>query len=305
MLRRCCQKLLTEKKTKAIYDSWDKHELAVSKGYHYQYPRNVLQRNMGGNDFFEIGRFSNLSASEWSWASLIFDMNNDGLKDIIISNGIYKDLLDRDYLNYISDQQLVSNLIKTKKEGIRKLIDLMPSEPVKNQVYFNKENFLFEEVTDKIGFSMETFSNGLAYSDLNNDGNLDIVVNNVNMPAMIYRNNHRSNNSIQFLLKFEGENVDGIGSKIILKFENGKKSMIEHFPSRGFQSSISNKLHFGIGNNIDVDSVFVIWPNNKISFFENLKANEIHELDINKGEKFNKELNYLLGINEIRYRGKK
>ena len=95
---------------------------------------------MGGNDFFEIGRFSNLSASEWSWASLIFDMNNDGLKDIIISNGIYKDLLDRDYLNYISDQQLVSNLIKTKKEGIRKLIDLMPSEPVKNQVYFNKEN---------------------------------------------------------------------------------------------------------------------------------------------------------------------
>ena len=226
-------------------------------------------------------------------------MNNDGLKDIIISNGIYKDLLDRDYLNYISDQQLVSNLIKTKKEGIRKLIDLMPSEPVKNQVYFNKENFLFEEVTDKIGFSMETFSNGLAYSDLNNDGNLDIVVNNVNMPAMIYRNNHRSNNSIQFLLKFEGENVDGIGSKIILKFENGKKSMIEHFPSRGFQSSISNKLHFGIGNNIDVDSVFVIWPNNKISFFENLKANEIHELDINKGEKFNKELNYLLGINEI------
>jgi len=292
-------KTFNRKKTKAIYDSWDKHELAVSKGYHYQYPRNVLQRNMGGNDFFEIGRFSNLSASEWSWASLIFDMNNDGLKDIIISNGIYKDLLDRDYLNYISDQQLVSNLIKTKKEGIRKLIDLMPSEPVKNQVYFNKENFLFEEVTDKIGFSMETFSNGLAYSDLNNDGNLDIVVNNVNMPAMIYRNNHRSNNSIQFLLKFEGENVDGIGSKIILKFENGMKSMIEHFPSRGFQSSISNKLHFGIGNNIDVDSVFVIWPNNKISFFENLKANEIHELDINKGEKFNKELNYLLGIKKI------
>ena len=131
-------KTFNRKKTKAIYDSWDKHELAVSKGYHYQYPRNVLQRNMGGNDFFEIGRFSNLSASEWSWASLIFDMNNDGLKDIIISNGIYKDLLDRDYLNYISDQQLVSNLIKTKKEGIRKLIDLMPSEPVKNQVYFNK-----------------------------------------------------------------------------------------------------------------------------------------------------------------------
>ena len=104
-------KTFNRKKTKAIYDSWDKHELAVSKGYHYQYPRNVLQRNMGGNDFFEIGRFSNLSASEWSWASLIFDMNNDGLKDIIISNGIYKDLLDRDYLNYISDQQLVLSLI--------------------------------------------------------------------------------------------------------------------------------------------------------------------------------------------------
>ena len=295
-------KTFDRKKTKAVYDSWDKHELAVSKGYHYQYPRNVLQRNMGGNDFFEIGRFSNLSASEWSWASLIFDMNNDGFKDIIISNGIYKDLLDRDYLNYISDQQLVSNLIKTKKEGIKKLIDLMPSDPVKNQVYLNKENFLFEEVTDKIGFNMKTFSNGLAYSDLDNDGSLDIIINNVNMPAMIYQNNYQSNNSIQFLLKYDGNNIDGIGSKIILKLDNGKKSMLEHFPSRGFQSSISNKLHFGIGNSIKVDSVFVIWPDNKISVFEDLKANEIHLLDFNKGKKINKKLDYLSEIKKIDFK---
>ena len=295
-------KTFDRKKTKAVYDSWDKHELAVSKGYHYQYPRNVLQRNMGGNDFFEIGRFSNLSASEWSWASLIFDMNNDGFKDIIISNGIYKDLLDRDYLNYISDQQLVSNLIKTKKEGIKKLIDLMPSDPVKNQVYLNKENFLFEEVTDKIGFSMKTFSNGLAYSDLDNDGSLDIITNNVNMPAMIYQNNYQSNNSIQFLLKYDGNNIDGIGSKIILKLDNGKKSMLEHFPSRGFQSSISNKLHFGIGNSIEVDSVFVIWPNNKISVFKDLKANEVHLLDFNNGKKINKKLDYLSEIKKIDFK---
>ena len=295
-------KTFDRKKTKAVYDSWDKHELAVSKGYHYQYPRNVLQRNMGGNDFFEIGRFSNLSASEWSWASLIFDMNNDGFKDIIISNGIYKDLLDRDYLNYISDQQLVSNLIKTKKEGINKLIDLMPSDPVKNQVYLNKENFLFEEVTDKIGFNMKTFSNGLAYSDLDNDGSLDIIINNVNMPAMIYQNNYQSNNSIQFLLKYDGNNIDGIGSKIILKLDNGKKSMLEHFPSRGFQSSISNKLHFGIGNSIEVDSVFVIWPDNKISVFEDLKANEIHLLDFNKVKKNNKKLDYLSDIKKIDFK---
>tara|TARA_Y100000385_G_scaffold216519_1_gene225486 strand:- start:6453 stop:9653 length:3201 start_codon:yes stop_codon:yes gene_type:complete len=295
-------KTFDRKKTKAVYDSWDKHELAVSKGYHYQYPRNVLQRNMGGNDFFEIGRFSNLSASEWSWASLIFDMNNDGFKDIIISNGIYKDLLDRDYLNYISDQQLVSNLIKTKKEGINKLIDLMPSDPVKNQVYLNKENFLFEEVTDKIGFNMKTFSNGLAYSDLDNDGSLDIIINNVNMPAMIYQNNYQSNNSIQFLLKYDGNNIDGIGSKIILKLDNGKKSMLEHFPSRGFQSSISNKLHFGIGNSIEVDSVFVIWPDNKISVFEDLKANEIHLLDFNKVKKINKKLDYLSDIKKIDFK---
>ena len=295
-------KTFDRKKTKAVYDSWDKHALAVSKGYHYQYPRNVLQRNMGDNDFFEIGRFSNLSASEWSWASLIFDMNNDGFKDIIISNGIYKDLLDRDYLNYISDQQLVSNLIKTKKEGIKKLIDLMPSDPVKNQVYLNKENFLFEEVTDKIGFSMKTFSNGLAYSDLNNDGSLDIIVNNVNMPAMIYQNNYQSNNSIQFLLKYDGNNIDGIGSKIILKLDNGKKSMLEHFPSRGFQSSISNKLHFGIGNSIEVDSVFVIWPNKKISVFKDLKANEVHLLDFNNGKKIDKKLDYLSDTKKVDFK---
>lgn len=269
-------KSFKRKKTKAIYDSWDKHDLAVSKGYHYQYPRNVLQKNSGNNNFFEIGRFSNLSASDWSWASMMLDLNNDGLKDIFISNGIYKDLLDRDYLNYMSNQERVSNLIKSEEEVIKKLIDIIPSNPVKNQVYLNRGDFLFEDVSDEYGFGAKTFSNGLSYSDLDNDGNLDIIINNVNMPAMIYRNNSTDHKSITFSLYGDEKNPFAIGSKVVLFYENGKKGMLEHFPSRGFQSSVTHKLHFGIGDVEKIDSMYIFWPDNKTSLLKNLPTNKTH-----------------------------
>ncbi len=274
-------KSLERKKTKAVYDSWDKHQLAISKGYYYQYPRNVLQRNYGNSGFLEIGRYSNLAATEWSWASMIFDMDNDGLRDVFIANGIFKDLLDRDYLAYMANKERISNLMKSGDEVIKKLIDIMPSKAVKNNIYKNNGDFNFTEFTDKWGFDSPSFSNGMAYGDLDNDGDQDIVINNVNMRSFVYnnQNNNQKSKSISFHLQGIENNKNAIGTKLTIYYGKGKSSMTEHFPSRGFQSSISNKIHFGVGNTQKIDSLIVSWPNNKISKLYNLKTNITHNID--------------------------
>ena len=205
---------LKRKKTKAIYDSWDKFKLRESKGYSKQFPRNVLQRNMGKNGFFEIGRKTGVAATEWSWASLLFDMDNDGLRDIFIANGINKDLLDRDYLSYMANEEQVRMLIQKKEGVIKKLIDIMPSKEVPNFAYQNKGSFNFENVTSKWGLDQPSFSNGNSYADLDNDGDLDLVINNVNMEAFVYQNKNdiKSRGSVQIELIGNKPNSKGVGS---------------------------------------------------------------------------------------------
>ena len=273
-------KSLKRKKTKAIYESWDKYSLANSKGYYHQFPRNVLQRNYGPSGFLEIGRYSGVSATDWSWASMIFDMDNDGLRDVFIANGIYKDLLDRDYLAYMANTERIRNMIKKEEEVIKKLIDIMPSKAIKNIAYKNNGEFNFTDFSDPWGFDLPTFSNGMSYGDLDNDGDLDIVINNVNMPALVYKNNSNidENKSISFELIGKEKNKNAVGSKIIIKYANNKQSMIENFPSRGFQSSIPNRLHFGVGNVKEIDSAIIYWPNNKVSYHTNLETNKTHKI---------------------------
>ena len=133
---------LARKKTKATYESWDKYQLAVNKGYAHQFPRNAVQRNTK-NGFFEVSRMSELAGTEWSWASLLFDMDNDGLKDIFISNGIYKDLLDRDYLAFMANETNIRSMIQQGNDVITKLIDAMPSQAVPNQAFRNEGDFGF------------------------------------------------------------------------------------------------------------------------------------------------------------------
>ena len=283
-------KSLKRKKTKAVYDSWDKHQLAVSKGYFYQYPRNVLQRNYGDSGFLEIGRYSGLAATEWSWASMIFDMDNDGLRDVFISNGIFKDLLDRDYLSYMANKERISNLMKSGDEVIKKLIDIMPSNAVKNNIYKNNGAFNFTEFTDKWGFGTPSFSNGMAFGDLDNDGDLDIIINNVNMKSFVYKNQNNNNNSksISFTLKGINNNKNSIGAKLKIYYGKGKFSMSEQFPSRGFQSSISNKIHFGVKDTDVIDSLIISWPNSQISKLYNLKTNKNHFIEQQNIEKYDK-----------------
>ena len=264
---------LSRKKLKASYENWDKHELAKSKGYGNQFPRNVLQRNMGEETFAEISRIAGLDGSEWSWAALFFDMDNDGLKDLYISNGIHKDLLDRDYLTFMANDEKVRQLIEEDNDVLSKLIDVMPSAAVPNGAYKNKGSFHFENARDLWGFETPSFSNGSAYGDLDNDGDLDLVVNNINAPAFVYKNNSTENNYVQISLKGFEKNTFAIGGKVIVHQE-GQKSMLEQFPSRGFQSAISNRLHFGLGKNSRIDSIEILWPDQKRSVLKEVTANQ-------------------------------
>ncbi|MCJ7465642.1 MAG: VCBS repeat-containing protein [Maribacter sp.] len=279
MVTEMLPKTLERQRTKTQYESWDKYELAVKQGYSQQFPRNVLQRNMGGEKFLEIGRFSGVSATEWSWASLIFDMDNDGLRDIFIGNGILKDLLDRDYLTYMANEEKVRNMMKSSKEVIMKLIDLMPSQAVSNVAYKNQGNFVFEDKTKAFGLDTPSFSNGSAYGDLDNDGDLDLVVNNVNMPSFVYENTTDTLTCKSISIEFESNtnNTKAIGTKTSIYYGNDKKAVAENFPSRGFESSVQYGVHFGLGSSSSVDSLIIVWPNGAISKERKLTANHTYK----------------------------
>ena len=274
MVTEMLPKNIARQRTKTLFESWNKYDLAVKKGYHHQFSRNALHRNMGNNTFLEISRFSGVAASEWSWASLLFDADNDGLKDIFISNGIYKDLLDRDYLTYMANEDQVRDMMKRDKAIMNKLIDLMPSQAVPNAAFKNEGGFKFSSQSQEWGLDTPSFSNGSAYGDLDNDGDLDLVVNNVNMPAFLYENttDATQNKSISIELKGNKKNTFAIGAKVEIFYSNNY-GQLENFPSRGFQSSVSPKLILGVGSANVIDSLIVKWPNGVIENHKNLETN--------------------------------
>ena len=302
MVTEMLPRTIERQRTKTLFESWNKYDMAKNKGYHQQFSRNALHRNMGNNSFFEISRLSNVAASEWSWASLLFDADNDGLKDIFISNGIYKDLLDRDYLIYMANEDKIRDMIKTDGEIMNKLVDLMPSQAIPNASFKNEGEFQFVEVTSQWGFDTPSFSNGSAYGDIDNDGDLDLVVNNVNMPAFTYENtiDTSSNKSITIGLKGADKNTFAIGAKVEIYYGGNKYGSLENFPSRGFQSSISYQLQFGTSTYDTIDSLIITWPNGFRSKKLNLKTNDSYLYDQNEETSFVKTSGIVDYKNSIR-----
>ena len=277
---------LERQKTKAVYESWKKYQLAIKQGYDHQFPRNTLQRNLAGQSFSEIGRMAGVHATDWSWSCLIQDFNNDTNKEIFITNGIYKDLLDRDYLGFIADKERVGSMIKQGERVITRLIDSMPSTPISNHIFANTGNLFFEDKATEWGLGKPGFSNGCAYADLDNDGDQDLIINNVNAPSTVFENTSRhfeDHHYIDLQLSMDGKNPFAIGSKVYL-YHVENKFVQELFPSRGFQSSVPYRLHTGLGKlNTPVDSIIVVWPNGKYERFENLPTDSLYVIEKGSG----------------------
>lgn len=267
------------KKTKTVYENWDKYQLAVNKGYHHQFARNVLHKNVDGQRFVELGRLAGVESTDWSWSALIQDYDGDGLRDIFVSNGIRSDLLDKDYLNYMANETRVRAMIAEDQEVLRQLIDAMPSAPVPNAIFQNQGELRFAYRSDDWGFAAPTFSNGSAYGDLDNDGDLDLVVNNIDQPASIYRNNSESRQArgISVQLDYKGMNRQAIGAKVLIVADS-LRSLFEYYPSKGFQSCSAVPVFFGLGPRGAVDSLIVIWPNGEVSVRTGLESGLVHHI---------------------------
>ena len=259
-------------KTVTTFEDWNKYQLKVNSGYHHQFTRNTFQLNNTNNSFSEIGRLSGVEASDWSWGALIFDMDNDGLKDLFIANGVYKDLTDQDYLQYISNEEILKSLVTNNKVNYARLIEIIPSNKQKNHAYKNLGNLKFDKFEES-GLLTESFSNGAAYGDLDNDGDLDLVVNNLNMKAFVYRNTTMEKEQahyLKFVLKGEHKNTFGIGSKIEIKPGH---LTLENQPIRGFQSSMDPRPNFGLETNKPV-SVSITWPSGKVTSLNNVEVDQ-------------------------------
>ncbi len=279
-------------KTTSQFESYDRRMLSVKTGYYNQFSRNVLQLNNGNGTFSEISRLAGVHATDWSWGALIFDMNNDGWKDIFVANGIYKDLLDQDYVNFIANPEFIRESIAKGGNVITRLIDSIPSNKIQNYAFENKKNLTFDNKATAWGFEEPTHSNGSAYGDLDNDGDLDLVLNNVNELAGVYENRSKqmlpNEHSLSVVLKGDGKNLFGLGSKVTLK-SGGDVYYQELSPMRGFMSTVDSKLLFGIGSHATIDTVTVQWPDGRRSQLTQVKADQILSIEQSNSEETHKD----------------
>ena len=274
-------------KTTLSFDDIDQYRLKERNDFHHQFLQNTLQLNNTHGKFTDIANYSGVNASEWSWGALMFDADNDGFNDLYVCNGIYRDLTNQDFLDFDANT-IRAKMIVTGKKDLTELVNKIPSIAVPNKMFRNLGNLKFADQSAAWGFTQNSFSNGAAYGDLDNDGDLDLVVNNVNQPALIFKNNSREmnhNNYIGVFLKGKDKNRFAVGSKIVV-YEGDQKLSREVIPSRGFQSSVDYKQIIGLGKRKSVDSMIIYWPDLTFTKIIHPAINKVHFISQpEKGEK--------------------
>lgn len=240
---------------------YDAYQLGVNYGFHHQLMRNTLQLNNANGTFSEIGQLAGVQATDWSWAPLLADFNNDGFLDLYITNGYRRDFTNMDFLKYTYNEELNKAAAEGRTLSMLDLVNQMPSVKLSNYLYYNNGDLSYTDVTEKSGMHLPTFSNGAAYADLDNDGDLDVVVNNINETASIWIN-QSAGGFLTVQLKGPAFNPFGLGAKVIVEGRSGKQFR-ELYPVRGYQSSMDYKLHFGLGREFSVN-VRIEWPDGQV-----------------------------------------
>ena len=254
-------------KTNMASMSTEQFQSYVNAGYHYQYMTNTLQMNTGKGHFSDVANMTGVAFTDWSWASLIVDLDNDGLKDIVVSNGIKKDVDNNDFRNKL--KQLDAS---TTEDDLFEMSKNVPSQKIPNYAFKNTGDYKFQKVAKDWGLDIPSFSHGMSYADLDNDGDLDLVVNNMEDKAFVYKNN-ANGNFLKVKLEGPSKNPFGIGAKVMIYYNNNQQ-LVENVLTRGYYSSVEPIPFFGLGNQSKVDSVKVIWNNSKVSVFTDVDANK-------------------------------
>ncbi len=270
------------RKQSAGDDDYELAEFKLKDGYNHQFVRNTLQLNLGGDMFSEIGRLAGIYSTDWSWSPLFCDVDNDGWKDLFITNGIYRRANDLDYIKFLTGGNRVFPSRDLTRYTDRDLYEKMPVYPNINYIFKNNHDLTFSNMAGVWGINNRSFSNGSTYADLDNDGDLDLITNNINENASIYRNNSvtlSANHFLSVALKGKGLNTRGIGARVTL-YCNGQKQVVEQFPTRGLMSATSDVLHFGLGKALIIDSLVVHWPDLSQQTLNNIPVDKLITLDM-------------------------
>ncbi|MDX1586169.1 MAG: VCBS repeat-containing protein, partial [Balneolaceae bacterium] len=264
------------------FDDWQRYQKYVRDGYYHQFTRNTLQLNNGNGTFSEVGRYAGVEATDWSWGANIADFNLDGKRDLFVANGIYQDLTNIDYLQKVSQEETVRMIVSDSTVNFERLIDMIPSTPMSKYAFSNRGSMQFADSSKAWGLDRPGFSNGSAYADLDNDGDLELIINNLNSQASIYRNNfreqNRNGNWLKIALKGKTPNTFAVGSQVTIWAE-GKQWYAEQIPIRGFQSTVDHRIHVGLGDVTSIDSLLVQWPDGAYSKLNDLETNRMIEIN--------------------------